>query len=193
MGNREGAVTRFKVWFRAGVLWLLVAAAGGCGYQFTATGRPVGTDITSLAVPLMKSTSSLPGFEADFTRVVRDEFISHARIPIVGESDAYAVLLGKVYGIETDPYTFDTIQTRVGGKTAQYDTTSARWISITADFKLVERSTGNVIWQEKGMKERAWYAVTSDPLANEYYQRRAVEEMAGRLAKRAYLMTMQRF
>jgi hypothetical protein len=186
-------VPQVKAWFWAGFLWLLVAGSAGCGYHFSRTGEPVGTDITSLAVPLMKSTSSLPGFEADFTRVIREEFISHARIPIVSESEAYAVLQGKVYRIETDPYTFSSTQTSVRGKTVEYDVTSARWISITVDFKLVERSTGKVIWQEKGMKERAWYYVTADPLADQYYQRKAVEEMADRLAKRAYLMTMQRF
>ena len=190
---REDAVPQVKALCRAGVVWLLIAGGAGCGYHFSRTGEPVGTGITSLAVPMMKSSSSLPGFEAEFTRVIRDEFISHAKIPVLAESEAYAVLLGKVYGIETDPYTFSSIQTSVQGKNADYETTSARWISITVDFKLVERSTGRVIWQQKGMKERAWYLVTADPLANEHYQRKAVREMADRLAKRAYLMTMQRF
>jgi outer membrane lipopolysaccharide assembly protein LptE/RlpB len=175
------------------ILAACAAGTGGCGYHFAATGEPVGIRFSSLAVPVMKSTSSMLGFEADFSRVIREEFMSHADVPIVSEDQADVILTGRVYGIETDPYTYSSSQFTVQGRSTSYEVTSARWIQIKVDFKLVERSTGKVIWQDKGMKERAFYYVTDDPLANRYYQRNAVEEMAGRLAKWAYLRTMQRF
>ena len=175
------------------VLFALIAAAPGCGYRLAATGEPVGIEFSSLAIPVMTSTASTLGFEADFSRVVREEFMSHADVPIVPAADADVILKGKIYNIETDPYTYSVFETAVQGSTVNYETTSSRWIHVRVDFKLVERETGKVIWQDKGLRERAFYTVTSDPLANRYYQRKAVEEMASRLAKRAYLRTMQRF
>ena len=69
----------------------------GCGYHFRADGRPVGIKIESLSIPLIESTSSNIGFEADFTRIIREEFISHAKVPLVSSSKAQAVLTGRIY------------------------------------------------------------------------------------------------
>ena len=63
------------------LLLLLTLLLAGCGYSLRADGEPVGIQLESLAIPLFSSTSSEIGFEADFTKVIRQEFISHARVP----------------------------------------------------------------------------------------------------------------
>jgi len=174
------------------ILSFLLSAAG-CGYHFRPTGKPIGLQIESLAIPLMESTSSSLGFEADFTRIIREEFASHAKFPLVSREKASTVLIGKVSDIETDPYTYNLTQTMVAGEKANYSTTSARWLKIKLDVKLVDRSTGKVIWHDRKMEEKTTFAVGTDPLMNRYNEKRAVQEIARTLAERIYLKTMERF
>ncbi len=175
-----------------GVLSFLVFV-GGCGYHFRPTGKPVGLQIESLAIPLMESTSSSLGFEGDFTRIIREEFASHAKFPLVSKDKASTVLIGKVYDIKTDPYTYELTETTVRGEKTHYSTTSARWLQIRLDVKLVDRNTGKVIWHDKKMQEKTTFAVGTDPLTNRYNEKQAVREIARTLAERIYLKTMERF
>jgi outer membrane lipopolysaccharide assembly protein LptE/RlpB len=173
------------------LLFLLFAA--GCGYHFRPTGKPVGLQIESLAIPLMESTSSSLGFEGDFTRIIREEFASHAKFPLVSREKASTVLIGKVYDIKTDPYTYNLTETTVRGEKTYYSTTNARWLKIRLDVKLLDRNTGKVIWHDKKMEEKTTFAVGTDPLTNRYNEKRAVREIARTLAERIYLKTMERF
>ncbi len=172
---------------------LPLAAVPGCGYHFQAAGEPVGIGISSLAIPLVASTSSTLGFEGDFTRIIREEFISHARVPLVSTDDAAMVLVGEVTEIETDPLSYELYQVEINGRDTTYEETRSRRLKIKLDAKLIERATGKVIWEDKGMEEKATYSVGTDPLNNRYNQRTALQEIARRFASRLYLKTMERF
>ncbi len=174
-------------------LWLLLTMLPGCGYHFQAEGEPVGVNIRSLAIPLMESTSSDLGFESEFTKAIRDEFISHASVPLVSSDKAEMVLIGKVYEIKTSPVTYDTTKTVVNGESTYHSVTDSRRLKIRLDCKLLERATNRVIWSEERMVEKARYVVTEDPLTNRYNREQALEEIAGRLADRIYMKTMERF
>ena len=178
-------------WF-LGVTILLVVCMG-CGYHLRATGEPMGIKIESLAIPLMTSTSSNKGFEADFTRIIREEFISHARVPMLPREKAQAVLTGRIYDTRFRPLTYSLQQQTVGGEITTHETTSSRRMKISLDIQLTDRASGKVIWREKSMKEEASFIVGMDPLANRYYQQQALQKIARRLAKRIYLKTMERF
>jgi len=153
----------------------------------------VGIEIPSLSIPLMESTSSTLGFENDFTKVIQEEFISHANVPLVPRAEAAMVLIGKVIEIETVPLTYDITQSTVQGTVTSYEVTDSRRMKIKLDAKLLERATGKVVWEEKGMEEKARYSVSTDPLANRYNKKQALQEIARRLAGRLYLKTMERF
>jgi len=165
----------------------------GCGYHFRAGGRPMGIEIRSLAIPLMTSTSSYGGFEADFTRVMREEFISHSRVPIVGTDEAGAILSGHLYDITTRPLTYDSLEQTVGGRTITHETTNSRKMKIRLDIRLTDNATGRPIWHEPSMEEEARFEVGPDPLVNRYHRQQALMKIARLLAKRVYLKTMERF
>jgi len=181
----------------APLLGMLCALLGffsvGCGYHFRATGEPLGVSIQSLAIPLMTSTSSERGFEADFTRVIREEFISHGKILLVPEEKAEVVLIGRVYEIRTEPLSYSYQEQNVKGHTTTYEETAKRRLRVRLDVSLVDRASGKVIWQDKAMEAKAGYEVGGDPLANRYHQQQALERIAGSLAKRIYMKTMERF
>jgi hypothetical protein len=165
----------------------------GCDYHFRAGGEPMNIEIKSLAIPLMTSSSSYGGFEADFTRIIRNEFISHSKVPIVPTEEAGAVLSGQIYSIITRPLTYDTLQQTVGGHTVTYETTSSRKMKIRLDVRLTDSATGLQIWHDSSMEEEARFEVGPDPLANRYRQQQALMKIARFLAKRVYLKTMERF
>lgn len=178
------------------LLWVVLATAffpAGCGYQFRADGRPVGIELESLAIPLFSSTASEMGFEADFTRVIRQEFISHARVPLVPEERAQALLIGKIHEIRTDPLSYKSREVTVGGNPSTYQVTRSRRLRVRLEVQLVDRRLGKVIWSEAAMEEQAGYAISEDPLETRYSEKQALEKIASRLAKRIYLRTMERF
>ena len=149
--------------------------------------------IDSLAIPLMTSPSSSLGFEGDFTEVIRREFVSHSKIPIVSKDHAAAVLIGRVYEIRTEPLSYSTTSKTIEDRTYNYEVTSSRWLIIRLDAKLLDRKTGKVIWGEKNMEEKATFGVSTDPLRTRYNQRKATEKIAQLFAERFYLKTMERF
>ncbi len=175
------------------VLLTVLFAITGCGYHFNAGGAPEGLKITSLAIPLMETTSSTLGFESDFTSAIRDAFIRQGSVPLVSQDHAEFVLMGKIREIHTGPLTYDITETSVQGTTAYYEVTDSRRMRVTLDTRLVERKTGKVIWEEKQMEERARYLISEDPMTNRYNRKKALHEIAGRLVDRIYLRTMERF
>lgn len=165
----------------------------GCGYQFRASGEPVGIDIDSIAIPLITSTSSDEGFEADFTRMIREEFISHAKIPIVAREKADKILTGHIYDITTQPLTYDTTERTVAGRVIGYESTSSRRLQIRLDISLIDKATGKIIWRDRSMEEEARFNVGTDPLVTQYNQQQALFQISRLLAKRVYMKTMERF
>jgi hypothetical protein len=168
------------------VLCVFLLVFARCGYRVQPVGQPVGIDIESLAIPMVESTSSMAGFEGDFTRMIRQEFLSHSRVPLVSREEAQMVLLGRVHTIKTDPLGYSFVSNN-------YPVTSSRWLTMRLEAKMVDRRTGKTIWTEKDLEEKTSFQVGNDPLVNRYNERQALEENARRLAKRIYLKTMERF
>ncbi len=164
---------------------ILFTSCVGCGYHFRATGEPLGIKYNGLAIPLMTSTSSTVGFEADFTKIIRQEFITHARVSFVPKEMAQAVLIGRIFDIRTEPLTYHVQNT--------YQVTRSRRLRVRLDVSLTDRVTGKVIWHEGAMVEEASFIVGEDPLQNRYNQQQALESIARAMAKRIYSKTMERF
>ncbi|MCD4761038.1 hypothetical protein K8R42_04025 [bacterium] len=140
----------------------------------------------------MASTSSSLGFEGVFTKAVRDEFVSHSKVPLVSREKATAVLIGEVSEIRVEPLTYSLIQSTVNGKVTNYEVTNTRRLRIKLSASMVDRASGKVIWA-KGLEEKGTFTVGTNPLANRYNKRTAVREIAKSLARRLYLKTMDRF
>jgi len=183
----------FWVFFVCWFVTLCLGGIPGCGYHLKPSGDLSLVQYQSLAIPVMKSSSSLLGFEGDFTRVIREEMAGHTKVPLVSKNEAEAVLTGKVYEIRSNPLSYDIARSNVQGKIVTYEVTSSRRIKIKLDVSLVDRKTGKVIWADQTMEEKATFAVSDDPMFTRYNQRKAIRQMARRLAKRIYMKTFERF
>ena len=190
----NSSLVTFRQMVRTGlVLGCCVLMAAGCGYRPKAAGVPVGTHIGSLAIELIPSNASTPGFEGDFTGMIRREFVSHARIPLVPEARADTVLEGRVHEISTDPLSYDVVRNTVQNTSTTYATTSTRRLRVRLEVRLIDRRNGAVIWEDAGMEEKASFDVGTDPLSTRYNRTRALETIARRLAEKIYSRTMERF
>jgi len=174
-------------------LYLALALTQACGYHFRGADKPGKEGFQSLAIPLIQSTSSSLGFEGDFTSIIREEFATHSKIPMLPRETASVVLIGKVSEIRTNPVSYDTFLNTVDDEEVKYSVTNKRWLEIELDAKLIDRVSGKTLWHDGNMAERAAFEVSADPLSNRYNQKKALQEIARRLAKRVYLKTMDRF
>jgi hypothetical protein len=173
------------------ILFLMTCAA--CGYSISAKGVSTGTAFNSLAIPLFESPSTDRGVEADFTGIIRNEFIKRSKVPIVSSEKADAIISGRIYKIDTQPIAYDTVTKSAGGSTVSYKTNGTRKMIIKLDVTLTDRSTGKILWHDGSMEEEANFEVSEDPLENRNNKDQAIKEIAGQIAKKIYLNTMGRF
>jgi PBP1b-binding outer membrane lipoprotein LpoB len=142
---------------------------------------------------MIESTSSDIGFEASFTRIVRDKFISQGKVTLVSTEEAQAVLSGQVHDIRTEPLSYRIEQQAVSGVVTTFEVTRSRRLVLKLDMRLTDTRTGKVIWHEKNMEEKAIFEVSEDPLVTQFNQRLALELIAREFANRIFLKTMERF
>lgn len=164
-----------------------------CGYSFRVKGTPVSVSFESIAIPLFESTSTDRGLEAEFTEVIRNEFISRSTVPIVESERADAVISGRIFEIDTQTVTYNTVKQSIGGDTVSYETGGARKLVVRLSISITERATGKVIWQDDSMEEEANFNASEDPLQNRYNREQAIRVIAELMAKRIYLNTMERY
>jgi len=172
---------------------LILFYFSGCGYHFRTTGEPQGIDMQSIAVPMVTSTSSHLGFEGDFTKLIREEFVTHAKIPVVSRDKASAILIGKVKDIRTEVTSYYLTKTEVEDEEVNYEVTRTRRLRVRLNARLVDGKTGKVIWNDNDMRESATFTVSEDPLATSYNKKKALREIARRFGERVYMKTMERF
>ncbi len=176
------------------LLAVIIAWAGwGCGYRPAGSAVPDDVHIAGLAFSVVESSSSSLGFESEFTRNIRQEFISFSRVPLMSEAEAPYVLECRVTHIGTRPLRFSPTRTTVQGRDYAYWRTSSRELSIAVDARLVESATGKVVWQDYSIVETAIWNIGADPLKDREAQRQAIRRAAGRIASQLYSRTMARF
>lgn len=144
-------------------------------------------------MPPIQSRSSFPGFEGDVSRIFHEEFIAHCQLPVVRREEAEAVFLGEIRDIRVEPSAYEVVKRTVGGQELSYQVTSRRSMRVNLSGKLIHRQTGEMIWEDRDMEETAFYDVGTDPMTNRYNERRALQEVAERLARRVFAKTMERF
>lgn len=187
------SVRNHKPCFFLVIFVAIPAILHGCGYRFRTQGEPIGIELKSLAIPMVTSTSTEIGFEADFTGMIKQEFISHAKVPLLPKEKAQTILKGHIDEIHTEALSFKRTPYTISQGTLYYETTSNRRLKVVLDIRLTDRETGQIIWHEKSMEEKTRYIVGSDPLVNRHNQQQALLKIAKAMAKRIYLKTMERF
>ena len=142
-----------------------------CGYRF-AGNETLPRGIERLFIQLLDNKTTEPGIDVVVTNELKNEFIRKHRGVLVDREAAEAILSGAVVGIRTE-----TVARR-GALTAL-----ERGVSMTIDLKL--KTPGNErIWFAKGITRNDTYSVVSgDKETTEQNKRKALKDLAERIAE----------
>jgi outer membrane lipopolysaccharide assembly protein LptE/RlpB len=142
-----------------------------CGYRFSGN-EELPQGVERLFIQLLDNQTTEPGIEVVVTNELKNEFLRKYRGVLVDRETAEAILSGTVMGIRTE-----TVARR-GALTAL-----ERSVSMTIELKL--KTTGNErIWFARGITRDDTYSVVSgDKEITEQNKRKALKDVAERIAE----------
>lgn len=135
----------------------------GCGYHVAGQADTIPDEIRTIAIPAFKNSTTEFKIEQYLTEAVTREFISRTRYSVVTNEDfADATLSATVLGFHAFPANFDPQTNRAG----TINTTMHVYVT------LLDKHTGQVLYQNPNLQHRDRYEVSSDPVA--YLEERQV-------------------
>ena len=138
-----------------GLLLLLVAAlSAGCGYSFHGN---LPSHIKTVAVPIFKNQSDVPGLENSITSAGISAFSSGGRLRVVPLDQADSILEGEIVATQIDGAGFDRNQN-----------VQAYHLIVVLNVTFRDVRQNKVLWQENGLTQTADFQVqgqVSDTLA----------------------------
>ena len=138
---------------RAALILLAAALGTSCGYRVAGRGNALPQEWKVIAIPALKNKTSAYRVEQRFTQALVREMISRTKYRVVPEEkDADAVLEGQVTSLETTPVLFDPATTRA----------TLMLVSITLRVRLVDRSSGQLVYQNSKLVFRNQYEISTD-------------------------------
>jgi len=139
---------------RGGRVCLLAAVVGwvvGCGYHLAGSGTAVPPGATSMSVAVFGNHSREPGLEVALRRAIEEEFRSRGPLTVKPDPEGDLVVSGTIRRFQTSPVAFTGV-----GEAVQFQGI------IQIAFKLTERATGKVLYENKLLQESLDFGATSN-------------------------------
>jgi len=134
--------------FGAGAVSALAVALSGCLYGFAGGGLP---NIKTVAILPFDNQTPEPALTKEVNDAVLEAFQSRLGLRLAGESNADAVVRGKVTRYDPDvPVAYQAGVNRT-------DVTQ-RQVQITIDVEILDQREGKTLWQRQGLSEVGDYA-----------------------------------
>lgn len=135
----------------------------GCGYHVAGQADTIPDEIRTIAIPAFTNGTTEFKIEQYLTEAVTREFMARTRYSIVTNPDyADATLNAKVLGFDAYPANYDPQTNRA----STINTTIRLYVT------LVDKHSGQVLYQNPNLSHRDRYEVSSDTLA--YFEERQV-------------------
>ena len=151
---------------------LAAFAFATCGYHLAGKVVSLPGGGRELMVPLMKNQTLEAGLEDLMTQELRGQLLSDGRVQV--RSSAPVELRGTLTRLDRTPVSFSNLG-RVNVERVQ----------VTAEFRLVRRSDGQVLWQSGELSADEEYPAEEDPLVTERAREQALHEVAEDLCEGA--------
>ena len=163
----------------AGGLWtVLLLGLAGCGYTLVGRASNLPPDTESIYLSPLENATTRTQVEQILTQALADELVTRRRFSVVrSESEADAVLKGKVLSFSVKPVTFDS-----NGLADSFE------ITINADMKLQRVSTGldeegEILWSNARYTFRDDYLVEGGNVDLFDRETLSIEETSTRFAE----------
>ena len=131
----------------------LAVAVSGCLYGFAGGGLP---NIKTVAILPFDNQTAEPALTKEVNDAVLEAFQSRLGLRLAGESNADAVVRGKVIRYDPDV----TVAYQAGPRITDV---TQRQVQITIDVEIVDQTTGKTLWQRKGLRAEGEYAERAEP------------------------------
>jgi len=130
---------------------IVVGCVSGCGYHLAGSGTAVPVGATSMSVAVFGNHSREPGLEVALRRSIEEEFRSRGPLTVKPDPDGDLVVSGTIRRFQTSPVAFTGV-----GEAVQFQGI------IQIAFRLTERSTGKVLYENKLLQESLEFGATSN-------------------------------
>ena len=186
----EGCVFRFARGWRSardlswGVLLLICAVLGGCGYHVAGLHSNLPADWETIAVPAFKNDTTRYRIEQRMTEAVIRQFIERTKYHVVPDAThADAVLHGEVLSADATPMLFNATTGEV----------TTMLITVHTKVALVDTRTQKAVYHADNMVFRQEYQISTDVQSFFQEQDPAFERMSRDFASKLVANVMEGF
>ena len=190
-----------------GIALIVVALGlGGCGYHFAGTGVGIPATAHTVSVAVFANHTREHGLEVSLRRAIEEEFRRRSSLDVVADPGGDLVVSGTIRRFQTTPVAFISTSEAV-----QFQGI------VQISFRLVERASGRVIYENKLLQESLDFGATSDVVVStsprfqrgtidprdlsqmtnvqlgEARRRESLVELVDLLARDVYLQSMEGF
>lgn len=134
---------------RAGLVVFAIIA--GCGYHLAGSGLVVPENAHSVSVALFGNHTREHGIEIALRRAIEEEFRRHGTLEVLPERQGDLVLTGAIRRVQATPVAF----------TGTSEAVQFQGV-VQISFRLVERASGRVVYENKLLQESLDYGAVSD-------------------------------
>ncbi len=171
---------------RGRLLAVLLAAGllGGCGYKVGGQSDLLPATLKTIAVPTFANNTPRYRLTESLPNAIGREFLSRTRYRVVADmNEADAILRGTVRNYMSYPTLSDQKTGRATGIQ----------LSIFLDLKLVERSTGKVLYERQNMEVRGRYEVAVDQVQYFDESAEALRRVSAEVARQVVSSVLEAF
>jgi Lipopolysaccharide-assembly len=159
--------------------WLLMAS---CGYGFRGTVNNLPPDIQAVYIPVFVNETNEPGAEVTFANALIYEFTRSRVLKVVSESQAQAVVKGKIKSV--------TVESVVYATTSQ---ALERKVFVTLDVVCQRTDNEKILWQNSSLSRYETIKASDDPTLFENNKQEALRKMAKDLSERIHNGILENF
>jgi hypothetical protein len=166
-------------------LIVLLAALSSCGYHVNnGTASLLPSNLKTVCIPAFGNTTVRYKLTDVMPQAMAREFISHTRYRVVSDpAQADMILRGTIINYTNNPTIFDQVLQRA----------NVADLHVTMDVKLIERTSGKVLYQQSAFEVKESYQISPD--ANEYFEESdlAVRRASERVAQKVVTSILENF
>lgn len=158
--------------------------ASGCGYRVSGHADTLPQTLKSIAIPAFSNITSRHQLSAKLPAALTREFLSRTRYQVVPDpNEADAILQGSVVSYNSYPTVFDPVTGRAAGVQ----------VILILQLKLVDRVTGQALFQRDAYEARARYEISVDQVAYFDESSVAMDRMAAEVARMVVSSVLENF
>ncbi len=169
---------------RSAVLAVAAVVCSSCGYRISGHADTLPKTLQTIAIPAFTNATSRYQLSAKLPAALTREFISRTRYRVVPDpNEADAILQGAVLTYNSYPTVFDPVTGRAAGVQ----------VIVILKLKLVDRVSGNVLYQNETYEARARYEISVDQVAYFDESVAAMERLSVEVARMVVSSVLENF